>query len=434
MNNLRIFAISFIVLLSVAMSNSALAHSVKWCGFFRSEFVDRGNEDVHAAYYNARYARFKLLKKTSSGSYTQLHSGYLGSDGCTPYYPIETNTNYKFKVGSKLKQTGGRAIYVQPDNTHSKSNSWQYVNYYYNTTYFYGAPPTWKQNFFASFRTHQTSAAAVARQLIANYNKLEYPANQKTHVIFNCNFGLGADNTFASPSHDAVCISTNHEYHGLDHSRYKFCIAHEFGHLMSSYNGGPLNTSYGIKWQTNSPDPCNCERHSTYKTGCLQSRGVTGKCQSEAWAWFYGAMMFNYRGSANSHSDCDMTYWRAAYQTDYYGSTTDWPPWDNSSVVDWKCDANPRWMERYCLSGNGYGSSDYSTTIDWTNFFWNVWSNGSQRYTVDQLTDIWDNTPVANNHIGERYSDLVSTVNSMFPNYWKRYQFTHKAVAAGVNH
>jgi hypothetical protein len=105
------------------------------------------------------------------------------------------------------------------------------------------------------------------------------------------------------------------------------------------------------------------------------------------------------------------------------------------------CGLNVRWMEEYCLD------DDRGTSEDWMAFFWNLWSNGTYRYSINHITNVWEETDPSYEggyNIGEKWSSsdpddstLVKTVNTLWPgseNFYKRQQFINKGDNAGVDH
>jgi hypothetical protein len=101
------------------------------------------------------------------------------------------------------------------------------------------------------------------------------------------------------------------------------------------------------------------------------------------------------------------------------------------------CGVNVKWMEKYCNAANR------GVTQDWMAFYWNLWTDGTYRYSINEITNVWEATDAANDELGETWNELVATLSVLWPggtpklptaNYWKRKQFTDKGDAAGVDH
>jgi hypothetical protein len=122
------------------------------------------------------------------------------------------------------------------------------------------------------------------------------------------------------------------------------------------------------------------------------------------------------------------------------------PTWIPTSPVQVACNHNVRWMEQYS-NDDDVTLLNRGTMQDWMVFFWNVWSNGANRFSVDELTDIWYRTPCSDESIddsdtdwcpghvcdiGETWGDLVDDVEANYA-IGKRNQFTGKGNSAGVD-
>jgi hypothetical protein len=226
----------------------------------------------------------------------------------------------------------------------------------------------------------------------------------------------------------------------MDHSRNRFIIGHEMGHRQAAEPGtlGPFDPTNGIEatYDTDSAHPCNCELFNDHKTGCLQSQGNIGWRATQAWADFFGATLFHDQDAPA----CEWKYWRAAYNPN--PPLVDNPEWITPGPVEVSCGQNVKWMEEYCLDQN------HGVTQDWTSFFWNLWTNGEYRYTIDEITDVWAETTIVSNQVGTPWYDyensgsivsLVEAVSIVWPSdseedEQKRIQFLTKGENAGVNH
>jgi hypothetical protein len=102
---------------------------------------------------------------------------------------------------------------------------------------------------------------------------------------------------------------------------------------------------------------------------------------------------------------------------------------DQYPPVEVDCTRNRRWM--FTLDCDG--TPDTATVIDWLSFYWNVWTDGTYKYSVGELTNVYSNTAYVTPVI--RWSELVGSVNNIYSNQQDKIdQFTEKGSAAGVNH
>ncbi|MCK9462571.1 MAG: hypothetical protein M0R80_23360, partial [Proteobacteria bacterium] len=49
-----------------------------------------------------------------------------------------------------------------------------------------------------------------------------------------------------------------------------------------------------------------------------------------------------------------------------------------------------KWMEYECSPS---GLTHYGTEWDWLDFYWNLWTEGSYKFTIPQIQNVWDNVP-----------------------------------------
>jgi hypothetical protein len=159
--------------------------------------------------------------------------------------------------------------------------------------------------------------------------------------------------------------------------------------------------------------------------GCLQNQGYIGWRSTQGYVDFYGAALYHSQDSAS----CSWKYWRGAYDSTEDPLPAD-PEWIEPGPVSISCGVNVKWMEEYCLT------SDRGATQDWIAFYWNLWTNGASRYSINQITNIWEDTGTpADPDVGTTWSDLEDSVWLNYPSDPnKRNQFFNKGLAAGVNH
>jgi hypothetical protein len=371
-------------------------------------------------------------------------SGVLDGNGCKQIW-TKSNNNYQFKLGTQLTREG-RIIYVQPSTEEQcvPNQLWHNTNVTTGTL-FSGQTITVTR----SASTAQARTAVVAQQPLIYYSTREWPSavtyiRPKPDTTPYCSYTL---NTSCWAPGEAGCgdgggrihIATSFENPDLpgtyiDHSTYRFIVSHEMGHRQAWATYGPMCEApagclSGVQYQTDTPHPCNCELFSSYKGGCYQSRGYPSNKHQEAWAYFYGAALFNSQGTVENPGTCAWKYWRGMYDSTL--PLADNPDWITPGPVQVDCGVNVKWMEKYCNAANR------GVTQDWMAFYWNLWTNGTYRYSINEITDVWEATDAANNELGETWAELSLELFSLFPgpgNIPKINHFLSTGDAAGVDH
>jgi hypothetical protein len=395
---------------SVAAADTDYTITVKWRTTFKDTNYgeDADKLPVGATYGDIR-ARHAIYSLTCDGQL--LSSGALNGRGVMPTVTIPHCARCVIKLWTVIVGPGDRWIYVGYDPSGGLQYSW-----FERVFYACSGQPT--ANVTIAFANISASAnvAAVAGRFMARYITLRTPDNWTLPVYVSPACGT----TAYRPASDSVCIKTNYfdsdtgAYY--DHSEYKFIVSHELGHFQAFHRDGPI---VGRPTLESDRTLCNCQHNgSSY---CRQSQEYIGQSALEAWATFYGLTLYNDR-VANS---CGMGYWRRMYAGP--GPSLDYDP----PPVRVYCAENQRWLYNYCEL-----TSDTGTISDWINFFFNVWTQGgsSARFGVSQLNDIWASTDHASVSVGERWEDLVATVESTEYPRAKKDHFIWTGQAAGVDY
>ncbi len=413
---LRIYSIVISFSIVLLSSSVCRANTIKWCSTWKTRFVDAGHgEDIFtdSSYYyrRAAYARAELTKRDGE----PVWEGFLDTEGCTPPLEYEPFTFFQFSQYTWVERPTARTFYMVPHGENWGS-PWLKLTMSYMTTY------TWSDTthtFRPNWEAPQANVAVVAARLLQKHTLLEFPINTTTYVTTDGDIC----NTSKNNSDGNICIDSDFKaipqwpYFGMDHSQYKFIIGHELGHRQANLTGGPSSGSYNHTCQDN--DFCNCEHFGGYGDMCMQSREYIGAAQKEAWAFFYSAALFNERDF-----NCGMSYWRAMYVGNpAFIAFLNWFP---PVTVD--CADTPKWMESAGCSEDNRGVCQ-----DWLGFFWNLWSFGYNRCTVDEITDIWEATPKTGIE-GEHWDDLLQSVADIYGVNDKYWNFVLLGAAAGVDH
>lgn len=405
------------------------ATSTKWCARWTVMWTDG---DSAPQTVGARYTRAKLYD-TSVSPAQLVWNGWLDRDGCA-MMPTDVNHPYQFQLGTAVYRNpdgSSRYIYVQPSS--STSCEWTYKLHWMNLTTPASLPSTFSLDFSAS--TASSRIAAVARLPLHLWHTYQW-----TPYLTLITPSLSVESSKWEP---LECSGTGKIYidtefpdpinpnNIMDHSTYRYNVAHEMGHRQTWYQNGVKcsGCSGDPVWDNQSTaDPCNCKIFSSYNDNCLQNRAWTGRKQREAWANFYSAIIFSSRDGS-----CNWKYWRGIYEKDGAGI----PVWQPVSPAPWNCATNERWMVSFCDDGN---MTNKATTQDWMSFYWNVWTVGA-RAEIAELNDIWNRTTIDNYTFGYRWDypgPDVSTLKKSASQKWgsadPRYSnFTDRGVDARIN-
>ena len=411
-----VLSVSFLMLSANASADSG---PTQLCVTWTTQFVDSAyGED----YFNsrqmttvpARYARAKLVRKSNNA---QIWKGNLDGNGCTPVLRMDAYTSYVFTRWTIAELGGSRRVFVNKYDVTppSKVESKQVT---YTSEFKTGSmSDLWNPPFqFGSAYTSAGNLIAVASQALAYYSTREYPANTDTVITVNPSFCWQAAGTYYLPETGNICINRNYTAHDpnnpMDHSTYKFVVAHEIGHRLAEKTGAPLSgANYTVYWQTHTPHVCNC-LHLPGGGSCMQSRSSTGKSQQEAWANFYAMALFNDREPLGV-----LAYFRSMYKAYSYpggrgyvlDTTPPVPFWGGSTLYE-------EWMKRYCVSAPGLPSTEWGNNADWTCFFWRMLTYTTYPFSVSEMSSIWRDTEKNANGGGHKWADLRATVISKYGN------------------
>ena len=161
------------------------------------------------------------------------------------------------------------------------------------------------------------------------------------------------------------------------------------------------------------------ERHAASCQGCAEAAGAARTLEALLAAPAASAPS----GFAGRVMERVVLGTRTGHRTARIPALPAMPVLDTTPPVDTNCAFAPKWMERYCP----LDITDLGTTLDWTNFFWLLWSNGPDRYSVDEISDVWES-----NSLGT-WMSLETTVNALFAEQDKRDQFIDKGGDTGVD-
>lgn len=286
---------------------------------------------------------------------TQVYSGYLDEDGCTPQ--LNLSGNYIFSLTTKHKD-GPLEVEVK---NNSVADQFGYANGSFTATTFGAAvyPTTGEDT------RHTRSAAIISRALATDDLPVSAPGNKlEVFADQNC---PGAGNYAACSSGTRLYIGQN--AYGDDMSLRRHIVAHEFGHNISRFGMGNPFMSYGGGDAPLSQPLCRCD-HVTFanQAHCLQSRETIEVAFTEGFAHFVGTKLFN----DQEESSCRFSYYKEFLTT---SNTVKSPP------VSVNCASPVQWME-----SRGCAAPNHGTEYDWMNFLWVL--NSSDTLSMPEFFDV----------------------------------------------
>lgn len=334
------------------------------CPTWRVHYLDpnSGQEFMGASgvqHVPASYAHITITTPPTFWPYyqpgTQVYSGYLDDDGCTPQ--LDLDGSYVFSLTSKHRK-GTLAVEVK--NNNSTSGHFGYANGSFTAGSLGAAvfPTTGEDT------RHTRSAAIVSRALATEDLPLVSPSNLlQVYADQNCPSG----NFAACSSGSRLYIGENTS--GEDMSLRRHIVAHELGHNVSGLNIGHPSMAYGEGDAPISQPLCRCDHvYFANRAHCLQSRETLEVAFVEGFAHFAAVKLFN----DPDDSSCRFSYYKEYLST---SNTVYDPP------VNINCGGAYRWMEN-----RGCAQADRGTEYDWMNFLWAL--NKSGTLTVPEIFDV----------------------------------------------
>lgn len=193
-------------------------------------------------------------------------------------------------------------------------------------------------------------------------------------------------------------------------ARWKFVLAHEFGHMVQSFAGASLPAQYNfngddsIDDRTKAMDPasaaaipgCNCDvvEAGTNRLHCLQSIEVSASAQQEAFGHFMATRVWNKAPTdADYDGKCRFTYYKQVGATDIASSTSPAAPQLPPVSID--CALPKKHRKLACGGANitrGGAAAEAASEIDWLTFFRAVTTNAATPVSVGDILSWYKNT------------------------------------------
>ncbi|MCH9680869.1 MAG: hypothetical protein K0V04_05500, partial [Deltaproteobacteria bacterium] len=261
---------------------------------------------------DASYAEYQLKRTVCNGWWcyvAQVDSGVLGPDGCAQI-DVSPGSGYSLQVSTRM-QYGGKTYPVEYHPQNDAASNVGVVSVAKSFSYLPGTPlpPP-----LVTLPFHPAgNASAMISRALASGTVVDQPSGFVTKA------GLGCSPSPGIPPTDACAGSSikTGPYTNPDNSagdlRWKFILAHEFGHVMQGKAMGGLSNPYCFTPQgtvtydcaapnladhPNAPASCSCD-HVSGSNGlhCLQSWEHVSAAQIEGFAQFYAARVWNDPGS-----------------------------------------------------------------------------------------------------------------------------------------
>jgi hypothetical protein len=322
-------------------------HPYRACGHWRAEYLDsNGGEDylskAFIADYPARFARASLTAGGEGDPVTEIWSGQLDAEGCTPSFPLDPLGDYGLYMEPILERPDGTELEIRYDSVSTES----YMTYF--SPGFPSILPVTSVKVKPNVHTYITQVAAILSQ-----------------ALFTEDMGL--DDDYVEVWADKVCNSSTTACYknsrlyigmrdnGIHNSSYKYVVAHEFGHAVQARAGAGVNGEGYLSHYDDEVDveECRCDHvESANQYHCLQSREGLGDAITEGWGQFYGSKVFN----KPYQDDCVFAYYKEFLNDG-----------DVELVPNWHSCVEPAtWMESKC-EGQRRG-----TEFDWMQFLYFV--------------------------------------------------------------
>lgn len=335
---------------------------------------------------DASYAEYEITKTLCGPSFCLAHTvstGVLGPDGCARA-DLSPGSGYTMRVKTRMHHNGN----VYPVEWHPQNNPASNVGVVQLSKGFSvpipgsPLPPP-----FMTLPFHEAgNAAAAMSRTLASGAVVDQTSGFTTLAGLGCQDG-GA----GIPTTDACAGGTvkTGPYTKPDNTpgmlRWKFVLAHEFGHVVQGKAMGlPWNaycfTAAGnvtsncsapnLPDHPNAPDSCACDHVTgSNKLHCLQSLELTSSAIVEGFAQFFSARVWN-----KPDSTCLFRYYKQ-WRNDN-GSVVQ-PPYNVS------CSTYANWRDNHCYASTG------STELDWLHFLWNLHAVGSWKFSMGKIFDVF---------------------------------------------
>jgi hypothetical protein len=198
-------------------------------------------------------------------------------------------------------------------------------------------------------------------------------------------------------------------------TRFKYIVAHEFGHFIQGNGQGSLPPAYGCgAGDPNQPVLCRCDHvPRDQQQHCLQSLEEPNAAQGEGFGQYFASKAFNY----DLESNCTFAYYKPIANTSCMpgaascAKDTTTGLYISQPPIPISCRQAVRWRNTHCIdSSSSPDLLSYGTEYDWLEFLYaiNNAEKVSERWTMTNIFDAYDSACVDGAGSWTTCSPLVS--------------------------
>lgn len=379
------------------------------------------------------YADYSILRWNNGQWEGTGERWVLDETGKTRNFVFTRGDTYRLLVRTVFSSslTSTTKIHVQPQDTppdeQCMDTNWQYAYEIYTADFVYPSSGTvgyrnmgglsWVAHnaIIAGWIVRRNQSSTSFLGLPASTKFYLYPTQGATHCDPNCN----------TNAHGASIKITD----TVDHSRRKFMVTHEFGHMVGY---AAANISFRDYSRTSDIDQCFCSPMGYGDEHCLHSREYIRTAEFEGFGHFFSSLVWN-----------DPTPTDGVFG--YYKSTWDrtGPPYTYTQCVTPPCvrdlTVHDKWWHIVCPGS----LDDRGTEMDWLKFLWNA--RAADEFTMTEILDIWDRLPDDTSEPwqwnapypeedGVLDAAWQKYITEMSPHDWATYNaFNMRGISAGVD-
>ena len=353
-------AAALLAVLSVSRASYAVG-TYAFCPKWAYTYVDKNlGEDyyVYTGAYGTRTAAWTWVDVKRDGA--TVWSGYTGSSGCTPGVSAVAGTYTVWVTAGLYYPNQNVAINIFPTN----SNQWRWFAKSFPLSGFASGTRSYSWDVGAGDTT--ASVAAIAAGMIDKQDG-RFTANNTLKVYSEWPDFVG------DASSNYVRLGKDEYFNGNWLAYEKSVIAHELGHMVQIQAFGFQSSPYG---DASTVALCTCDHvvHPTLRSHCMQSREEIGAAQTEGYAHFHAADLFN----DPSQEDAFYPYYK---EIKWNATQESQPP---NSISAYFPTGTWHWME-----ANGCAAANKGTEVDWLNFFYQVKNKGTTKYSYTDIARIF---------------------------------------------
>lgn len=356
------FSFGAIVLAGVTVADhSYAAGTYRFCAHWQYQFDDQNlGEDYlkHSTTYGLKVAAFTFAVVQRNGA--SLWAGYLDTEGCSAALPAVAGS-YTLLVTAKVQTPIGAIVVATPQQS-SSSSRW------FTATRQLAGLSSGSIDFYSPLGAGDTTAGAISIGIA-----MAQAADGRFVPGYTYSVYTELSNNEGFYANGAVWLGLM-EYTNTWVSRLKTVVAHELGHAIQDRLFG---FQYGPYDRNSTTQLCQCDHidFPAMRSHCLQSREHIGAAQTEGFAHFHAAALFNHPLEANA---AFAYYKEVRWQN---GGPDQYPPVGVSAFYP---SGTWHWMETYGCATGGTG-----TEIDWMNFLYEVHTKTANKFSMVDIARVF---------------------------------------------